>query len=393
MALEARGTSRLYVPALPTLWPGMLVARPRVQGFAPFDSPQVRWFYLARNALWLAARMMGLDRGEVLMPAYHHGVEVEALVEAGVTPRFYRVGPRWEVDVEDVERRIGPNTRALYLTHYAGFPGPAQAMRALADRHGLPLIEDCALSLLSAEGTSPLGRVGDVAVYCLYKTLPLPHGGALVLNGPRRYSPPELPPPPLASTLGGVVGSLLQNLELRGGPWQRRLVRTLRRLGRGTARAARVERVPTGTQHFDRRHVDLGMSPLALRLARVQGLEHIVEQRRRNYFLLLGRLRDVAPPLFNQLPAGVCPLFYPLVVEDKPAVLARLHAQGIEAIDFWRRSHPLCPEDEFPEVARLRRTVLELPCHQDLTPEVMGDMARVVREVLQEQRRRHQRAG
>jgi len=138
--------------------------------------------------------------------------------------------------------------------------------------------------------------------------------------------------------------------------------------------------VGTGTQHFDRAHVELGMSALARRIALSQDLASVVEARRRNYFFLLGRLRDVAPPLFNQLPPGVCPLFYPLRVEDKAEVMARLSARGVETIDFWRRFHPACDASAFPEVAELRRTVLEIPCHQDLTPERMAVVADEVRK-------------
>ena len=390
---EMTPKQKLFVPSLPTLWPSMLWGRAKTAGFQPFASANVRYFYFARNAVWLTVKMLGLDKGEVLMPSYHHGVEVEAVIDAGATPRFYRVGARWDVDLEDVEKKIGPNTRALYLIHYAGFPGPAAEMRALADKHGIPLIEDCALSLLSADGSRPLGTTGDIGIFCLYKTLPVPNGGALIVNGPRQYSLPEPPAPPLASTLSHTLSSLLQNLELRGGTFGRGVRSFVRSLGKGAVKAADIERVATGTQHFNRAHVDLGMSPLTKRIALAQDMEGIVEQRRRNYFFLLGRLRDVSTPLFNQLPAGVSPLFYPLVVEDKAEVMARLHAKGIDAIDFWRRFHPACDTSAFPEVAQLRRSIVEIPCHQDLTPEVMAEVADVVRDALKADRRPRKRAS
>lgn len=380
---------KLFVPALPTLWPGMMLgARDDSTSFHPFSSPTVRYFYFARNAVWLTVKMLGLDQGEVLVPAYHHGVEVEALVDAGATVRFYRVGARWDVDLEDVERKIGPNTKALYLIHYAGFPGPAAEMKQLAEQHGLPLIEDCALSLLSADGARPLGTTGDVAIFCLYKTLPVPNGGALVVNGKKPYSLPEPPAPPASSTFSHAVSSILQNLELRWGPLGRLLRGMARSLGQGTVKAAGIERVATGTQHFNRAHVDLGMSPLTKRIALAQDLPAIIERRRRNYFFLMGRLRDLCPPLMTQLPAGVCPLFYPLVVEDKAEVKAKLALRGIEAIDFWRHSHPACDVGAFPDVAKLRKTVLEIPCHQDLTPEVISEVASAVRAAVLESRSR-----
>src|SRR6185369_7599174 len=99
--------------------------------------------------------------------------------------------------------------------HYAGFSGPTDAFRRLADVHGLLLIEDCALSLLSAQGQRPLGSTGDVGIFCLYKCLPVPNGGALVVNGATGYSLPRRPAPGWGSTLSHLGSSLLQNFELK----------------------------------------------------------------------------------------------------------------------------------------------------------------------------------
>jgi hypothetical protein len=101
----------------------------------------------------------------------------------------------------------------------------------------------------------------------------------------------------------------------------------------------------------------------------------------------------VSPPLFNQLPPGVCPLFYPLVVQDKAEVMSKLHEQGIDAIDFWKRFHPACDAAAFPEVLELRRSIVEIPCHQDLSPEVMASVAAAVREAVKMDRRTRKRTG
>lgn len=381
-AEEPRAPLARFVPALPTLWPHMVLARPRGTPPFPFESPGVRFYYFGRNAVWMAARMLGLDRGEILVPAYHHGVECEALADAGATLRFYRVGPRMQVDPEDVRRLMGPKTRALYLIHYIGFPGPAHALRALADAHGIPLVEDCALALLSREGERPLGTFGDVAIFSLYKSLPLPHGGALVVNGTLPQGLPWPSSPPALSTLSHLLSSLLQNIELRGGTVGRILRQAARGLGRVAVDATEIERVSTGTQHFERSHAHLGMSPLARRIALAQDFGGVVERRRRNFFFLLGHLRDVSPPLFTQLPPGVVPLFYPLRVADKQRVMNRLAARGVETVDFWRFAHPGCPASEFPDAEALRREIVEIPIHQDLDPEAMTALAAAVHEAV-----------
>jgi dTDP-4-amino-4,6-dideoxygalactose transaminase len=133
---------------------------------------------------------------------------------------------------------------------------------------------------------------------------------------------------------------------------------------------------------FDPARKDLGMSPLSAVVARRVDAAEIVGARRRNYYLLLGRLRERVPPVFADVPAGACPLFYPLLCDDKAAVADRLLAQGIETVDFWREGHALCPAHEFPEAAALRRRVLEVPVHQDLGPEDMARVAAAVEEAL-----------
>jgi hypothetical protein len=375
---------RRYLPAMPTLWPGLLspLAADRPAAF-PFGASRVTRFYLARNGVYHGARLLGLAGHEVLVPAYHHGVEIGALAAAGAVPRFVRVDARMRLDLEDLEARIGPRTRAIYVIHYAGFAQPMDEVMAVARRHGLPVIEDCALSLFAAEGTRPLGSVGALGVFCFYKTLPVPNGGALVVNDPSiagELAPPA--PAPLVSTLSHATGSLLSNAAFRLGA----LGEAVRAAARGAyavvRRATGVRPVSTGTPTFDPALVDLGMSRISDAIARRGDAWAIVAARRRNYLVLLGWLRDVVPPVFAELPAGACPLFYPLLCDDKAAVQARLAARGVQTIDFWRTGHPLCPEDAFPEVQGLRRRVLELPVHQDLQPEDMAYLARCAQEAL-----------
>lgn len=372
----------LYVPEYPTLHPGMLLARGVPADFPPFDGGKVHWFYFARNAVWNAVKMLGLEGREVLVPSYHHGVEIEALMHAGAKPVFYRVGTSWDIDLAEVAARIGPNTGALYLIHYAGFPGPVREFKSLAEAHGLALIEDCALSLLSSDRELKLGTIGDVGIFCLYKTLPVPNGGALQVNGSHRYNMPRLQSPPATSVFNHTASALLKNMELRGGRagrWSRSLLRSV---AGGAVRASRVERIGTGTMHFDPDHVNLGISPLSLRIARAQDFADMIAVRRRNYLVLLGETEAVCQPLFETLPDGVCPLFYPMRVQRKAEVLHRLRSAGIEAIDFWSTPHPACDPGAFPETMELRRSIIEIPCHQDIGTATLVRMAAFVRQAV-----------
>jgi len=383
---EKAPAPKRMIPCMQTAWPHMLF--PRLAATSPlvfpFDQPGLRYRYFARNAVWDAVHLLGLSGKKVLMPAYHHGVELETLLAAGVTPVFFRVDERMRADFEDARARSA-GTAALYVIHYAGFPQDMNAARQLASELGVPVIEDCALSLLSRDGEKPLGSFGDVSVFCLYKTIPVPNGGALLVRGDRAKELARLPPPTAPaffSTASHLVGSMLSNLELRTGEAGRRVRQAFRDAGRWLVRRARLERVSTGTQHFNRSDVELGMSAASHLLLRNQDFRGIVERRRRNYFHLYAMLRDVVPPVTGELEPGVCPLFYPMAVDDKAGAIARLLARGVETVDFWRLRHPVLPAGAFPEVDRLRERVLELPVHQDLSPADAEHVASCVRELL-----------
>ncbi|HEX7623463.1 MAG TPA: DegT/DnrJ/EryC1/StrS family aminotransferase [Anaeromyxobacteraceae bacterium] len=376
-----RPQGRRVLTALPTLSPGMLA--PRLRGSpAPFplSGANVRRYYFARNAIWQAARLLGLADQEVLVPAYHHGVEVEALEAAGAVPRFVRVDGKMRLDLEHLQRSIGPRTRAIYVIHFLGFPQPMEEIAAIARQRGLPVVEDCALALLSKDGQVPLGARGDVGIFCLYKSLPVPNGGLLSLNRDLD-APAPARSAPIGSTLSHAVGSFLAHLALRHGPGGEAVRESLRRAQRAVRSATGVHPLATGTMHFDPGAADVGMSGLTRLILEGQDYEQIVEARRRNWSLLYARLREVAPPVQLELPPGTCPLFYPLLVDDKVSVAARLAARGIETVEFWNEGHPGCDLGQFPEVATLRRRVLELPLHQDLTAEDMAYLASAVEEL------------
>ncbi len=379
---RGRPRRRWSIPALPTLRPAMLAGGARTALPFPLDAAGARFYYFARNAVWAAVKLLGLPGKEVLVPAYHHGVEIEALVDAGAVPRFYPLGVGLSLDPHVVVARMTRATAAVYVIHYLGFPQPLDEIVEACRARGIPLIEDCALAGLSTDGERPLGSRGDVGIFCLYKTFPVPNGGVLVVNGTRPRGVPPPVPPPWTSTASHVGSSLLENLRLRGGPPGHWLADALRLAGRAVWSGAGATRVPTGTQHFERAHVQMGAAKVVHRILAAQDFARIVEVRRRNFFLLMGRLRDVAPPLVQELAPGVCPLFFPLVVARKSEVRRGLAARGIEAIDFWRTGHPAVRPGEFSDVDRLRETVIELPSHQDLSPAAMEFVAQSVREVL-----------
>jgi len=377
----------IFAPRDPLLSPRMLLpGRDREDLPFPFSSPAVRYPYLGRNGIYGAVRALGLAEHEVLMPVYFHGVELETLLEAGVRVRFYPVRGDMRVDPDDIVAAISPETRAIYVIHYVGFPAPIREIAEICRQRDLSLIEDCALALLSEIDGKPLGSFGDAAIFCLYKWLPVPNGGALVLNAGDPSALPAWDDIPPASALALATLSILTSVAVRVGAVGRSVKRIGRAAGRRLSRTSGVRYVPVGSQHLYPSRLGFGMSPLSRRVIGKQDYGRIAERRRANYELLSSLLAEVAPPVTGTLLPGVVPLFYPARFADKQRALELLHEGGVEAVNYWTTYHPLQTPGEFPEADDLRRTVLELPIHQDLSPRVIERLAHVVRDAVTSQR-------
>lgn len=369
------------VSDMPSLQPKMLFPRLRRKAlFFPFDHPDSHYFHFARNGLYALGKHWRLDGQEVLFPSYFHGVELEALLAAGVRPRFYPVDRFMNVDPDTIIERITTRTRAVYLIHYLGFPAPVERVREICQQRGLKLIEDCALALFSSLGPRPLGSFGDASVFCLYKTLPVPTGGSLCLHGETARFPVDRPP--MRTAWSSILGALIHYYQENGNKAVRTVLVGARQVGRLFARATKAELVAVGGQHFEIERASLGMNRVNFLIIRNQDPTQIILRRRHNFQYLLDRLSVISDPVFRQLPEGVCPLFYPLRVPHSKAIFhERLRQLGVGSVNFWSLPHDTLPEGEFPDSDALRHTILELPCHQDLDD---SDMEKIVGIVLRE---------
>jgi len=348
----------------------------------PFNVPHRLPFYRARNAIYhLFRALIETNPGlTVLAPDYNSGNEILAMRAAGVTIRYCPVRGDMTLDPDDVERYCQiHNPDLLYVIHYAGWPQPMPALVDLCRRRGMLLVEDCALSLLSEMDGRPLGSFGDWSVFCLYKTLPLPNGALLVQNGPRLESLErlQLRDPGSASVLGRTAELFVQRIRSRANGIGAALQVVKRGMGRA-AGALEVRRANVGDIGFNLADVDLAMSRLSRRLIATLDFADIRRRRVENYRRLADRLDPDVIRMFPTVPEGACPLFFPIVVSDKHLAAEALRARGVDAVEFWNDSCEPGGHEMGPDARFLRRHVLELPIHQDLTARHIDHVARQV---------------
>jgi dTDP-4-amino-4,6-dideoxygalactose transaminase len=123
-------------------------------------------------ALHLAVLAAGLGPGdEVAVPALTFCATANAVIHAGATPVMVDIDPvTMNLDLVHLEASITPRTRAVVPVHFAGRPCDMDGLLAIAGRHGLAVIEDCAHAIESARGTVPAGRWGDLGCFSFYAT-------------------------------------------------------------------------------------------------------------------------------------------------------------------------------------------------------------------------------
>jgi len=138
-------------------------------------------------ALFLALDAHGIGPGdEVITSPLTFIATANAIVHAGAVPVFADVDESLDIGVEAVARMVGPRTRAVVPVHLHGNPCDLPSLVELAERHGLPLIQDACQAVGAEIAGRPLGSYGT-AVYSFYatKNLTTAEGGMVTTNDPQ----------------------------------------------------------------------------------------------------------------------------------------------------------------------------------------------------------------
>jgi perosamine synthetase len=137
-------------------------------------------------ALHLALLALGIGPGdEVIVPTLTYISAVNAIVYVGAKPVFCDSRPdTWQMDEADVELKITNRTRALICVHLYGHPCNMDALREIAIKFNLVIIEDCAEAIGSKYKGEHVGTFGDIATFSFFgnKTITTGEGGMVVSN-------------------------------------------------------------------------------------------------------------------------------------------------------------------------------------------------------------------
>lgn len=296
-------------------------------------------------ALQVALQALGIGRGDrVVTTPFSFAATSHAVLHVGAEPVFADVDPHtYNLDpdaVEAVVRRGG--IRALLVVHLYGLPADMDALGALAERHRLLLIEDCAQAHGAAWRGRKVGTFGHAAIFSFYPTKNMTTGeGGMVVT-----ADPEV------------------------------------------ARVARLLVDPRGDAEY--RYAIIGYNFRMTDIAAAMGLPQLARLerhnavRRANAAVLTEAFRDLAwlrPPAE---PPGAHHVYnqYTVRVQGRDAFARYLAREGIGHKVFYPVLIPHTPayrrlgfDGHFPVAERLTREVLSLPVHPGLAPQ---DLRRIV---------------
>ena len=245
------------------------------------------------------------------------------------------------------------------------------------------LFEDCAHSLFSSFGDRPLGSYGDVSIFSFRKSLPIPDGGVLVINNPEiEYPIPQTYNPWIYRSKDLLYLINGHYVYSSGDPGLLHLIMgkisDWRNNGKGLdgdgyeKRQLHDEKItmyPEYAYFWPQIEKNYGISGVSQKILNSVSPHLIVSKRRENFKFLLSSIKGISQlrPIFNELPTGVCPLVFPVLVEDRESLRVQFRKKDIALGRWWQFFHEQVPWENFPEAVRLKNHLVSIPVHQDVS--------------------------
>ncbi len=142
------------------------------------------------STLLVALKTLGIQPGdEVIIPTYTFIASYGAAIFLGAIPVLAEINESLCLDPNDIERRITAKTKAIMPVHILGNSCDMDAIMEIAQKKGLPIIEDCCQACGASYRGKKVGTMGELGGYSLniFKTITAGDGGMLITNNDRHF--------------------------------------------------------------------------------------------------------------------------------------------------------------------------------------------------------------
>lgn len=124
-------------------------------------------FWKGRVALYAILKSLGVGQGsEIILPGYTCVMNVNPIKYLGAKPVYVDIeSSTFNINVHLLEEKISPNTKAIIAQHTYGYPCHMDGIMNIANKHGIPVIEDCCLAFGSKYKGKTMGTFGKAAYF------------------------------------------------------------------------------------------------------------------------------------------------------------------------------------------------------------------------------------
>lgn len=135
-------------------------------------------FWKGRVAFYAILRSLDIGAGdEVILPGYTCVMAVNPIIYLGAKPIFVDIDPAtYNINADLIEEKLTPSTKLIIAQHTYGIPADMDAIMAIADRRGVPVVEDCCLSLGSEYDGRLTGTIGIASYFSFQWNKPYTSG-------------------------------------------------------------------------------------------------------------------------------------------------------------------------------------------------------------------------
>lgn len=307
------------------------------------------------SALFLSLKAAGIGHGdEVIVPVITFIASANAVKMAGAQPVFVDCNPDTaNIAVEKIEAALTPRTKAIMPVHVSGRGCDMQAIRSLAQKHNLAVIEDAAEAFMSKHKGQYLGTWGDLGCFSFspHKIITTGQGGMIVTNNEELYKKLIL-------------------LKDHGRPFK------------GTG--------GDDTHHCVGYNFKLTNLQAGVGLGQLELLDERINKLKTTY-LTYKKLLSNNPlvRLFDFNIEEEVPLWTDAQCSNRDALQTLLKEKQIDARNYWHPLHMQTPykqpEQNYPESVALSKKALWLPSNFTLTQEDITYVANQINAFAQEQ--------
>ena len=142
------------------------------------------------TALHLSMIVTGVKKKHnVLCSSLTFVADANCIKYVGAKPKFIDITSdlNWNMSVSDIEKKITKNTKAIIMTHYAGYPCEIAKIKQIAKQNKLMLVEDACHTIFSKFKNKYFGTYGDLGVFSLYGNKNMTTGEGVIIIGKKEY--------------------------------------------------------------------------------------------------------------------------------------------------------------------------------------------------------------